>query len=147
MPTVFPQSATRPSSFPRFAIGALLFLCVAPVAALFAISAYLDRGCTVAKRIDGDAGPSMVWRIETQQCGGGPIVTNVLVAPRGKTLALAATSTGAPRPSGVTREPTGSAFLHFEAVGDQPPLSIMLPLKATGRPAQSLVIAEGRLRR
>ena len=99
MPTVLPQPAARPSPFPRLAIGALLFLCIAPVVALFGISAYLDRGCTVANRLDGEAGPSMVWRIETQRCGNGPEVTNVLVAPRDKTLALAASSSGVPRPS------------------------------------------------
>lgn len=124
-------------------MAALLVMCIAPVVALFTIGAILDRNCIIESRVDGEAGVNMVWRIETQRCGDGPRVSNVLLAPRGKTLALAASSTGVPRPIAVDRTADGAAMLRLEAEAGGAPQAIMLPLKSTGRPAKPLVLANG----
>lgn len=144
MPT--PNTAPmRPhASFPTMAVVGLLALGIVPVLSLFVIDKVLDRGCTVSDRIDGEAGPTMLWRIETQRCGDGPVVTNVLLAPRGKSFALVASSTGVPRPQSVHRAPDGSTLLVLERQGAKEADVHVLMLKSTGRPAQPLVLANGR---
>lgn len=143
MPIDLPTSRPRRGMFPVLGISVLLALCIAPIIALFSVGAWLGRDCVTLNQAEGEAGPSFVWRIETEKCGNGPLVTNVLVAPRGKTLALAASSTGKPRPIGVRREPDGSAFVLLESDGTTVANPVMLPLKVSGRPATPLVLANG----
>lgn len=147
MPTNLPSRARRHGAFPWVALTALFVMCTVPVVALFTIGAVLDRNCQIISRVDGDAGTNMVWRIETQRCGDGPLVSNVLLAPRGKTLALAASSTGAPRPIAVDRTADGVTTLRLEAEPGGKSQAIILPLKATGRPAKPLVLANGQPKR
>lgn len=137
------QGTTR---FPWIPVAVLLGLCIVPVAALLSVGAILGRDCVVERATEGVAGRSMVWRIEQQRCGNGPLVTNVLLAPRGKTLALVASSTGSPQPIGVERADDGVTTLLLEGTGGAGSIgaAIVLPLKSTGRPAKPLVLANGR---
>lgn len=128
-------------------MAALLVLCIAPIVALFSVGAWLGRDCVLQGRSEGDAGANFVWRIETERCGQGPLVTNVLVAPRGKTLALAASSTGHPKPVGVHRGADGVAFVLLESEAGSAPRAVMLPLKVSGRPSTPLVLADGLVKR
>jgi hypothetical protein len=147
MPVNLPDRPRRKGAFPWIAGTALLLMGVVPIVALFSIGAVLDRGCTTGARAEGEAGPSLVWRIEQQKCGSGPEVSNVLLAPRGKSFALVASSTGVPRPVGIDRTAQGTTMLVLEAVAGQDAKAVMLPLKATGRPAQLLVLANGQPKR
>ena len=73
----------------RFALivgGILLVMGIVPVLGMVLFSLYLERGCALLGATDGEASSSFLWRIETQRCGEGPVMTNVLVAPRGKSL-------------------------------------------------------------
>lgn len=146
MQTQTQRQRQQRSVLPKGAIIALLALCIAPIVALFSVGAWLGRDCVTQGRSSGDAGPNFVWRIETEQCGNGPVVTNVLVAPRGKTLALAASSTGQPRPISVHREADGRTFVILEGSTKKPSQAVVLPLKVSGRPATPLVLANGQPR-
>jgi hypothetical protein len=131
----------------RFALIAgliLLFICIVPVATLLLLGPVLERGCTTLNATDGEAGPVLVWRIETVRCGNGPAVTNVLLAPRGKTLVLAASATGQPRPRAVTRSQDGITAILLDGAAADGAVSRVLALKPTGRPAYPLVLADGR---
>lgn len=147
MPTE-PTSRTRiRRRFPVLGIAVLLALCIAPIVALFSVGAWLERDCATKSTTSGEAGPNFVWRIDVEQCGKGPLVTNVLVAPHGKTLALAASSVGNPRPTGVQRSADGTTFVVLEGGSGNAPTAVLLPLKASGRPATPLVLADGRPKR
>jgi hypothetical protein len=131
----------------RFAVVAALVLVTlgaVPVLALFRLDALLSRDCVTERSVDGDAGGNLVWRIETLRCGGGPLVENVLVAPRGKSFALVASSTGQPRPVAVRREADGTTRLVLEGDKGREASELLLALKATGRPAKPLVLKDGR---
>lgn len=143
MPTSLPAPTSHRGKFPLAALAILLALCTAPIVALFSVGAILDRNCRIESQQDGEAGRNMIWRIEVQRCGDGPLVSNVLLAPRGKTLGLVASSTGSPRPVAVDQASDGTTMLRLEAVAGAAPRSIMLPLNATGRPAKLLVLADG----
>lgn len=146
MQTQLPSQPRQRSHLPKGAMIALFALCIAPIIALFSVGAWLGRDCVTKGSSSGDAGPNFVWRIETEQCGKGPVVTNVLVAPRGKTLALAASSTGQPRPISVHREADGKTFVLLEGNSEKPSAAVMLPLKVSGRPATPLILANGQPR-
>lgn len=125
------------------AIAVMLFLGVAPVIGMIVITAMLGRDCSVLSTTEGEARPNLLWRIEVQQCGSGPAITNVLIAPRGKSFALAVSARGQPTPIGVERSEDGRAWVMFDRKSADGSMSRMLPLKATGRPAQPLVLFNG----
>ena len=128
-------------------MSALLALCIVPVVALLGIGAYLGRDCVTLATFEGKASTTLAWRIEQERCGDGPLVTNVLVAPAGKTMALAASSTGTPAPVGVARYDDGTTTLLLAAAASDGATARVLPLKTTGRPAQPLVLRDGLAKR
>ncbi len=128
---------------PWIAVGLLLALCIAPIAAMIVIGSMLGRDCQVLSASEGEARPNLLWRIEVQRCGTGPQITNVLVAPRGKSLALAASARGAPTPVSVGRSEDGTAWIVLDHASSDGSKERVLPLKATGRPAQPLVLVDG----
>jgi hypothetical protein len=125
----------------RTAIIALVGMCTAPVVGFFVISAWLDAGCTRQVLATGESGPTLVWQLEHETCGGAPI-TNLLIGPRGKTLALGASFTGLPAPVGVAME-QGTHWVELVDRDGRPARRLALPLKPTGRPASPLVVADG----
>jgi hypothetical protein len=128
--------------FVKVAVAGMLALGIAPVVSFFGISAWLDRDCQARTLAQGESGPALVWTIERQICPGGVPVVNVLVAPRGKTLALAGSFTGTSLPLRVIPANVGHAVVLAGADGGE--ASVMrLPLKATGRPSMPLVVADG----
>lgn len=138
------RKPTRPhAGFPKAAVAALLVLCIVPVLTLFSIEALLGRNCITESTDDGVAGGNLLWRIETQRCGNGPLVTNVLLAPRGKSFALVASSTGTPRPVSVERNTDGTTLLKLDSPTASGFATHALVLKSTGRPARPLVLANG----
>lgn len=128
---------------PWGAVAMLLALCIAPVAAMVVITSMLGRDCRVLTSSEGEARPNLLWRIEVQRCGTGPQITNVLVAPRGKSFALAASARGVPTPVGVERSDDGRAWLVLDGRSSDGATERALPLKATGRPSQPLVLVDG----
>lgn len=141
------STATRHGgNFPKVAIAVLLALCLVPVLALFSVEALLSRGCAIESASQGDASGHLVWRIEHQRCGSGPLVSNVLLAPRGKSFALVASSTGLPRPMSVERRDDGTTMLMLGATGADGGRIHVLHLKSTGRPKRLLVIADGQVK-
>jgi len=134
----------RSRIFPLVAGGILLVLCTIPVIALLTLGQFLDRGCRVENTRSGEAGSVMVWRIETVRCGQGPAVTNVLLAPRGKSMVLVASATGTPLPAAVMRSEDGVTSIVLDGATRDGVTSRTLALKATGRPATPLVLADGR---
>jgi hypothetical protein len=137
--------AARPGKggdrFVRTAIFAMVGMCAVPVAGFFLISVWLDAGCTRQVLATGESGPTLVWQIEHETCGGAPI-TNLLIGPRGKTLALGASFTGMPTPAGVTMD-QGAHWVGLVDRDGRPAGRLALPLKMTGRPASPLVVANG----
>jgi len=133
-------------NFPKVAILVLLTLCLVPILALFSVETLLSRGCTSESASQGEAGGVLVWRIEHQRCGPGPIVSNVLLAPRGKSFALVASSTGSPRPIGVERRDDGTTLLQLQSTGADGGRFHVLHLKSTGRPKRPLVLADGQIK-
>lgn len=140
------QGHVSAPGFPRLAVSVLLVLCAAPLAVMFGLEAVLSRDCTIERARDGDAGGNLVWRIESTRCGDGPVVHNVLVGPRGKSLALVASVTGEPRPVEVQRDGGGVTRLLLDGETPGGGHDFLLALKATGRPAKPLVVRDGRPR-
>ncbi len=132
--------------FPRLAISVLLVLCVSPLAVMLGLEAVLSRDCDIERARDGDAGGNLMWRIESTRCGDGPVVDNVLVGPRGKSLALVASVTGEPRPVAVQRDGDGATRLLLDGATPGGGHDFLLALKASGRPAKPLVVRDGRPR-
>lgn len=143
MPTTLPPSPRPARKFPWIALSALFVLCVVPVIALLTVGAILDRNCKIEGKREGEAGTNMVWRIESQRCGDGPLVDNVLLAPRGKSFALVASSTGTPRPVAVDRTADGITSIRLEGNSGEAGKAFVLALSVTGRPRKPLVIANG----
>lgn len=143
MPTTLPPSPRPARKFPWIALSALFVLCVVPVIALLTVGAILDRNCKIEGKREGEAGTNMVWRIESQRCGDGPLVDNVLLAPRGKSFALVASSTGTPRPVAVDRTADGITSIRLEGNSGEVGKAFVLALSVTGRPRKPLVIANG----
>ena len=136
--------ARRPARrFPLAIVGVLLLFGITPVVGMIVITRVLDRGCSILDAGEGEAVPNLLWRIEREQCGTGPGVWNVLVAPRGKTMALAASLTGSPHPQEVTRTPEGIVSLVLDGAASDGTRVRLLPLKGTGRPARPLVLRDG----
>lgn len=129
--------------FPLIVAGILLVMGIVPVVGMVLISNYLGRDCTTITAKQGTATVSFVWRIETERCGNGPVVTNVLVAPRGKSLALAASATGSPLPARVSRTDDGTTLVLLSGPAKDGASARMLPLKGSGRPARPLVLIDG----
>jgi hypothetical protein len=146
--SAFGPGSTRRAARPvlRGAMVALLALCLAPIVSIIAIEALLTRDCRTASAREGDAGGNLVWRIEVQRCGGGPLVTNVLLAPRGKSFALVASSTGQPAPVAVERSADGVTRLLLAASPNGAAAAIVLALKPTGRPVRPVVLADGQVK-
>lgn len=135
------QRMRRP--IPWLAVAMLLALCIAPIAGMIGISAMLERDCRLLNAREGEALPNLLWRIEVQRCGTGPEITNVLVAPRGKSFALAASAKGSPTPVGVERSEDGKAWVVLDGPSRDGSRERNLALKATGRPAEPLVLVDG----